>query len=553
MRLLPRVVAASLSVASAVACTGARYPERPTARVIFDAVAPSVLAIVNDDREEREVEAKRLEDDEAGGHTSAPRKVVDVSRKQDSPDGTGFVIEGGLVATAAHVVLRPDLLKLRTREGKMVDADLLAIDEIRDVALLKPRQPIPEVPPLPLEEHDVHVGEPVWAMGHTGPGFWQLSWGISEGIASGFSELFGAKLLLFDAAVYPGFSGGPVVTFHEGRPEVAGVNHAILFTGSTASVFSAIAASELRALAQGARSPLEQRLAAYADMERRKLRAEVILTERLVVSKDASGRHVASLLGETRAVDATAGSDVRLSAAAMLFGLAPGPSTLVFQAKDRAGKIVAQETKKVAVEGGVRVVFAHAQLVFQPRGEGTYVVEVLREGQVLGKAGVEIELQGADEDDHDHDPMDALGGDPIVQAFVATGAREEPFALSGIRGFWREKSYPRRTALSWMMRGSRGWSGDAVVATAYVIDDEGHVTGQVPGCIRPMRPAKTWMCAGTSGRTPPLLRKAGQYDIVFALNGRPVAWWPMEAIVENERPGQTDAHRWLKNAHGGSR
>lgn len=546
----PALAVVALACSLACACTGPRYPERPSARAIFDAVAPSVVGVVNDDRVEREEEAKRLDAEE--GEHATPRKIVDVSRKQDSPDGTGFVIEGGLVATAAHVVLRPDLLKLRTREGKVVDADLVAIDEVRDVALLKPRQPIPEVPPLALEEHDVHVGEPVWAMGHTGPGFWQLSWGISEGIASGFSELFGAKLLLFDAAVYPGFSGGPVVTFHEGHPEVAGVNHAILFTGTTASVFSAVAASELRALAQGARSPLEQRLAAYAEVERKKVRAEVILAEKLVVSKDASGRPVASLVGETRAVDVPASGDVKLSAAAMVFGLAPGQTTLVFQAKDPKGKIVAQETRKVSAEGGARVLFAEASLVFGAKDEGTYVVEVLREGQVLGRTGVEVEVQGADEDEHDHDPMDALGGQPMVQAVVATGAREEPFALGGIRGFWSEKSYPRRTDLAWFMRGSRGWSGDAVVATAYVIDDEGHVTGQVPGCMRPMRPAQTWMCAGKSGRTPPLLRKAGHYDVVFALNGRPVAWWPMEAIVTNERPGQTDVHRWLKGAHGAS-
>ena len=104
--------------------------------------------------------------------------------------------------------------------------------------------------------------EPVWALGHTGRGFWSLTWGMSEGITSGVVDMLGDKLLLFDAAVYPGFSGGPVVTFHDhGRPEVAGVNHAILFTGMddnhAASIFSAAAVLELHEVLAGRRAPLE--------------------------------------------------------------------------------------------------------------------------------------------------------------------------------------------------------------------------------------------------------------------------------------------------------
>ena len=63
---------------------------------------------------------------------------------------------------------------------------------------------------------------------------------MSEGIASGIVEMFGEKLLLFDAAVYPGFSGGPVVTLGpDGKPRVVGINHAILFTGPRSSRRSA--------------------------------------------------------------------------------------------------------------------------------------------------------------------------------------------------------------------------------------------------------------------------------------------------------------------------
>src|SRR4029077_5188970 len=155
----------------------------------------------------------------------APKHVIDVSlRKELSPQGTGFAIsakempgggDGVLIVTAAHVVMRPDRLKIRTRKNQTVDAELVRIDEVRDIAVLKPKVALAGAPRLKMEDHDLAVGEPVWALGHTGRGFWALSWGMSEGITSGVVDMMGNKLLLFDAAVYPGFSGGPVVTFHD--------------------------------------------------------------------------------------------------------------------------------------------------------------------------------------------------------------------------------------------------------------------------------------------------------------------------------------------------
>src|SRR5215475_13091046 len=107
-----------LAVAS---CTGAKSPH-PTAEVVFDSVAPSVVAIINDDTQDREEEIKELER-MMGKDPRAPKHVVDVSlRKELQPHGTGFAIaasempgskdDGVLIVTAAHVVLRPDRLKI---------------------------------------------------------------------------------------------------------------------------------------------------------------------------------------------------------------------------------------------------------------------------------------------------------------------------------------------------------------------------------------------------------------------------------------------------------
>jgi S1-C subfamily serine protease len=259
----------------------AATPTRSLAQTVFEATAPSVVAILNDDRADREQEVKDMEKT-LGDESHAPKHVIDVSlRKEPQPHGTGFAIldpqtQKLEIVTAAHVVLRPDRLMLTTRGGQTVAATVVRIDEVRDVAILSPSEPLKDVPALPLADANPEVGAPVWAMGHTGQGYWALSWGMSEGIASGIVDMFGAKLLLFDAAVYPGFSGGPVVTLgSDGKPRIVGVNHAILFTGSLGMsvlgpISSAVSLGELREVAQGHAPPIEAIMAAYARDQRNK-------------------------------------------------------------------------------------------------------------------------------------------------------------------------------------------------------------------------------------------------------------------------------------------
>src|SRR5581483_10756569 len=152
-------------------------------------------------------------------------------------------------------------------------------------ALLKPKVALPEVPALAIEDSDVPVGEPLWAMGHTGRGYWNLSWGMSEGIASGVVEVAGARLLLFDVAVYPGFSGGPVVSLRHGEPRIAGINHAILYTSALFPVFSGVAASELRDFVAGKRTATEDRIAKFAKEQHDRVSAQVFITDKLSVQK----------------------------------------------------------------------------------------------------------------------------------------------------------------------------------------------------------------------------------------------------------------------------
>src|SRR3954447_26223399 len=113
-----RTVALSAAAMMCAACGGAAVPktasglsEDKRTEAIFDMVAPSIVAIVNDDEADREQERKDVEST-FGDEPRAPKRVIDVTPKRaQPPHGTGFMIEGGQIVTAAHVIHRPDRLK----------------------------------------------------------------------------------------------------------------------------------------------------------------------------------------------------------------------------------------------------------------------------------------------------------------------------------------------------------------------------------------------------------------------------------------------------------
>ncbi len=519
---------------------------------VFDAVVPSVVAVLNDDRAIREDEQKRAMA-ELGKDEHAPKNIVDVSlRKEPMPHGTGFLVEGGLVITAAHVVLSPDHIKLTTRGGETVDADLVQIDEVRDVAVLRPKTPLKNVPPLKLAAQNPSPGRPVWALGHTGAGLWALSWGISEGITSGIVELLGAKLLLFDAAVYPGFSGGPVITVDDaGAPEVVGVNHAILFTGGEAriaSISSASSVADIREVLAHRPAPIEQKLAAFAKQKSGEERATLFITKDFSVHRDPEMLTTAAIVGNSRTIVMGNDDTVRIPVLAMLFGLAKGKHDVSFELLDPSDAVLDRVEKPVKVEEHERVSFASADFRFTAKSSGHYDVVAKVGGKVVGKTVVWVQDDEDDDQqiDEEHTAADD-NGEPQVDVIVASFGRDDPFALGGIRAGWVEWRFPRRVEFTWFARGSRGWSGTNVAISAFVLDDTGKIVGQGVGCIRPeLRPEHTWSCAGAGGT--PLVSKEGKYDVVFALNDRPIAMWPMEAMVRTSTTSSA-LDKWVKNLH----
>jgi hypothetical protein len=170
----------------------------------------------------------------------------------------------------------------------------------------------------------------------------------------------------------------------------------------------------------------------------------------------------------------------------------------------------------------------------------------------LGRSFVNLMLPDDDDellDEHDSDAAD--DGNPDVDVVVAKLGNQDPLTMLGIRADWSERTYPRRVEYTWFARATRGWSGTNVSIASYVLDTNGHVVGRNEGCFQPeVRPERPWACMGAGGGLPfPMANGEGPYDIVFAINDRPVAWWPMEAIIQAQHAPGSDLARWMKDIH----
>ena len=165
-----------LSLAALVFVTmSAAPPQQETAQAVYARVAPSVLLVV------------------AQGPDG---KVI--------AQGSGFVIEGSLIVTNAHVV-RGGTPAVMTGVATIPCA-LIRLDEKNDLAVLRPSATM-SVTPLKAANPNTPIGTRVFAIGNPQG----LERTITEGIYSGPRQLDGALLLQISAPISEGSSGGPVV------------------------------------------------------------------------------------------------------------------------------------------------------------------------------------------------------------------------------------------------------------------------------------------------------------------------------------------------------
>lgn len=128
--------------------------------------------------------------------------------KRDKGHGTGFFIsENGYLLTAAHVLGGFDTVNIEYAEDLVLKADLVKINYLLDIALLKVNGR--GFPYLKISANPISIGENVYSLG--APLHDMLNQSVSKGIVSGLREIDNVQLIQTDAAINPGNSGGPLI------------------------------------------------------------------------------------------------------------------------------------------------------------------------------------------------------------------------------------------------------------------------------------------------------------------------------------------------------
>lgn len=159
--------------------------------------------------------------------------------------GSGFVIHSaGYIVTNAHVVARTAERKVIFPDKREFDAQVIAIDPVRDLAVLKIDADRPLQPLRLGRSSDLMIGETVIAIGN--PLGYQHT--VTSGVVSAVDRTIELQndvsikgLVQTDASINPGNSGGPLLNV---LGELIGVNTAI--RGDAQNIGFAIPVDQLR-------------------------------------------------------------------------------------------------------------------------------------------------------------------------------------------------------------------------------------------------------------------------------------------------------------------
>lgn len=171
----------------------------------------------------------------AGAVQSAGASLVRVDARRRLP-ATGVIWSAdGLIVTSNHVVERDDNIQVGLPDGRDVSATIVGRDPRTDVAILKADATGLTVPTW-IEANDLQVGHLVLAVGR--PGSQPMAtMGIVSALSSdAWRTPAGGNLdryLQTDVLMYPGFSGGALVTA-DGK--VAGINSSSLMQGVSLTI-----------------------------------------------------------------------------------------------------------------------------------------------------------------------------------------------------------------------------------------------------------------------------------------------------------------------------
>jgi serine protease Do len=143
--------------------------------------------------------------------------------------GSGFVIDKeGHIVTNNHVVENADKIKVKLKNGKEYNAEIVGRDPKTDIALVKAKG-LKDCETANLgDSDDLKVGEWVVAIGSP----FGLQHTVTAGIVSAKGRVIGSgpydDFIQTDASINPGNSGGPLVNM---KGKVVGINTAIVSRG----------------------------------------------------------------------------------------------------------------------------------------------------------------------------------------------------------------------------------------------------------------------------------------------------------------------------------
>jgi S1-C subfamily serine protease len=193
-----------------------------------------------------------LSDEISGAIQRASQAVVTVdARRQVAASGMIWPSGSGIVVTADHVVERDEDITVRLADGRKVAATVAGRDPGTDIAVLRLTLPASSAVPAPAELaplDSVKIGHVALAIGRPGEGATMATFGIVSAIGGNWRTARGGTVESYvraDVALYPGFSGGPLVDT-QGR--IIGLNSWHLAGGQELAIPSQAVSSTVQTL-----------------------------------------------------------------------------------------------------------------------------------------------------------------------------------------------------------------------------------------------------------------------------------------------------------------
>ncbi len=181
----------------------------------------------------------------------------DTREREAHSMGSGFIIkEDGYILTNSHVIDEADEINVRLHDQREFTADVVGVDELSDLALLKIQAK--DLPILTLAEAgNLKVGQWVVAIGSP----FGLDYSASAGIVSAMGRSIQSNnsqyvpFIQTDVAINPGNSGGPLFNL---KGDVVGINSQIYSrsggsNGLSFSIPADVASNVVKQLMDGGR------------------------------------------------------------------------------------------------------------------------------------------------------------------------------------------------------------------------------------------------------------------------------------------------------------